>query len=590
MTYPSHNSPTNSTDEPFFLVSTTSLDEAFEGKGSRPNRLLRNNGDGTFSAGTGAGLDLQFDSILTEDFRTPGAFAGMLSADFNGNGWPDLFMAVHGPNRLFLNDGQGLFVDATTSEIGDAGVTFNASAGGIDNDGNLDFFVSGDHFQSGDQGTVEGVVANRSLMLLNLGDAQFLDVAEAVGLGLEIVGIVTIGPAFSDIDNDGDLDLIVGASFSADAPRSLLLLNDGSGVFSDAGISSGFADSGWIVGGILSLGDYDEDGFVDIASDSPFRADPGPTALYRNNGNGNHWLRVELVGVQTNRSAIGTQVFATAGDLTQMREILGGTGRSQDEKVAHFGLGERTQVDRLEIRWPSGQVDELTDIPADQKIRVIEGRGEHYPSPQTVWTTPPPESVTFGETIDFTATARPALFEPTATVTSITGDLSSLGGSSDLPLTDNGDGTYTLEATFEVGGESESRDVEVFILQETSLGEHWINLSRNIEVINDPTAVLEDYTADVPEAFSLEQNYPNPFNSGTVIPLTLPTSAEVTVKVYNLAGQKVATLLDGYRDAGSYALNWDGRDDAGHELASGVYLYRFRAGTQTETRRLLILR
>ena len=78
--------------------------------------------------------------------------------------------------------------------------------------------------------------------------------------------------------------------------------------------------------------------------------------LYRNRGNHNHWLRVELVGIKSNRNGIGARLIATSGNLTQMREILGGTGYTQDELVAHFGLGARTKVDRLEIRWPSRQV------------------------------------------------------------------------------------------------------------------------------------------------------------------------------------------------------------------------------------------
>lgn len=117
----------------------------------------------------------------------------------------------------------------------------------------------------------------------------------------------------------------------------------------------------------MSFGDYDLDGFLDVYFGMPGR-------LYRNRGNDNHWLRVELVGIQSNRSGIGARVIATSGELTQTREILGGLGYCQDELVAHFGLGSRTQVDRLEIRWPSGQVDVLGDIPADQKIQVFEGR------------------------------------------------------------------------------------------------------------------------------------------------------------------------------------------------------------------------
>ncbi len=104
------------------------------------------------------------------------------------------------------------------------------------------------------------------------------------------------------------------------------------------------------------------------------------------------------------------------------------------------------------------------------------------------------------------------------------------------------------------------------------------------------TAVLEEYTAALPRAFALAQNYPNPFNSETVIAFELPRSGEVELTVYNLAGQQVAVLAQGHREAGTYALRWDGRDGRGQDLASGVYLYQLRAGTRFESRKLVLLR
>ena len=90
---------------------------------------------------------------------------------------------------------------------------------------------------------------------------------------------------------------------------------------------------------------------------------------------------------------------------------------------------------------------------------------------------------------------------------------------------------------------------------------------------------------------TLEQNYPNPFNSGTVIDFALSERRDVELLVFNLAGQQVATLVEGVREAGMYAIHWDGRDDDGRQLASGVYLYRLRVGKQqVETRKLVLIR
>ena len=117
-----------------------------------------------------------------------------------------------------------------------------------------------------------------------------------------------------------------------------------------------------------------------------------------------------------------------------------------------------------------------------------------------------------------------------------------------------------------------------------------IRLAAAKPIASPSTAVLEEHTGAVPDVFALDQNFPNPFNSSTVISFNLPTFSDATLTVYNLVGQKVATLLDDTRAAGTYTVRWDGRDDAGQTLASGMYLYRVRAETQAITRKLLILR
>jgi len=109
----------------------------------------------------------------------------------------------------------------------------------------------------------------------------------------------------------------------------------------------------------------------------------------------------------------------------------------------------------------------------------------------------------------------------------------------------------------------------------------------------DPnTVVAESFNAALPQSTTLAQNYPNPFNSSTVIRFALPEPQSVELAVYNLTGQRVATLTEGVREAGTYAVGWDGRDDDGRALASGVYLYRLQTGSgqEVEMRKLLLLR
>ena len=432
------------------------------------NILYRNNGDGSFTDQTAAaGLDLKFHP------ENGGSTGGLVAGDFDNDGWSDLYMGNFlAPNRLFLNNREGGFRDVTTDEIGDEGEAFGVAVGDIDNDGDLDIF------QAAGGGNME--VPFRSIMLLNLGDGEFLDVTESLGLGV-LRQVSAANPGLADIDNDGDLDLIIAHS------DRRLFLNDGQGVFEEAtemfGITPIRRPAGY-----LSFVDYNLDGFVDIWTEN---------GLSRNNGNGNHFLRVELVGVESNRNAIGARVWATAGDLVQMREILGGTGYNQDEMVAHFGLGARTSVDRLEVRWPSGQQTVLEGIPKDQKIRVLEGRSGYKSVKPSVWERNSHTFVVAGSTVELTAEVRPALYDAESNVTRVTADLSALGGSNAAALTTSGDGIYRLRARIEPSGTNGLRQIGIRAEQATSIGRYWTELSRTVMVApGNDLGLGEEWTLD----------------------------------------------------------------------------------------------
>ena len=687
------------------------------------DKLYRNNRDGSFS-------DVTEESGLKRQLSPEGGGSdgGIAAGDFNNDGWPDLYLGVYlGPNRLLLNNGHGIFEDATNQEIGDEGTAWGCAVGDIDNDGDLDIFqlAGGTHLEY------------RSLMLLNLGKGQFLDVTE--GVGLQSIGAGSgLGTGMSDIDNDGDIDLLTGYIDPVGGQHEgnfRLFLNRGDGTVEDMSSKSGVSRGAWKN---IALGDFDLDGFADAIVGGLF-LQHRLGGLYHNNGNENHWLEVEVVGTASNRCGIGTRLDASAGNLRQMREVLGGRGISQDELAVHFGIGQHTQVDELEIRWPSGQTDILTNIPADEKIRVIEGRGEYYSVRPTVWEVSPPDTMAIGSA--FTATIRPALFEPTAKITQITADFSQLGDSSAIPLQDRDDGTYALDqVVLPVGLSNGVTTLSVMIDQETSLGSSWTRLSRQMVILPaddlgifddalldgwritpalkvgldleawapgyqgnkaigvqtagiwrvtcrpservDPvgyralrfafhpgdavgsdlkvgvdsgrhnmvdllssngvdlsvpdwqvvelsldtfevgnaidfilfsgriegtfylddirliaatpppstTAVTEAHAATLPPAFTLDQNYPNPFNNSTVIRFSLPIAGSISLSIYNLAGQKVASLVSGARVRGEYSIHWDGTDDSGSTLATGIYLCRLRSSTYQETKKLLLVR
>ena len=444
------------------------------------NKLHRNNGDGTFADVTEeAGLDIPLHPFFG------GATLGMVAGDFNDDGWPDLYLGViFASNHLFLNDGQGGFQDAIAGDLSSpAGVPIGVAVGDIDNDGDLDIFQANvDRFSF-----ITSPLPSRSAMLMNLGDGQFLDVTDSVGLA-GLFGLEVAGPALTDIDNDGDLDLLL------DSP-CVLFLNNGDGTFVDQTSQSGFAG---YPGFSASFGDYDLDGFQDLflgGNPGLGTMESAKGRLYRNRGNDNHYLRVELVGIESNRSGIGARLIATSGDRQQMREILGGRGLDQDGLVVHFGLGSHTQVDQLEIRWPSGQVDQLRAIPSDQQIRVFEGRKAYYVVRPAVWKNDIPDSLVVGSTIALTATVHPALLETAAEVIKVTADLSDLGGPASVPLTDRGDGTYALKSTEAVEGPNGVRILSILIEQATSLGRYWSNLSKTILVLPEDQVIFADALA-----------------------------------------------------------------------------------------------
>ena len=121
-------------------------------------------------------------------------------------------------------------------------------------------------------------------------------------------------------------------------------------------------------------------------------------------------------------------------------------------------------------------------------------------------------------------------------------------------------------------------------------GTFYIDDLRLVAPETSSTAIVETHTSSLPASFTLEQNYPNPFNSGTAIRFALPQDGPVELSLYDLIGQKVATLVQGVRTAGTYTVHWDGRDEGGRERATGIYFYRLRTETEEVARKLLLVR
>ncbi len=199
--------------------------------------------------------------------------------------------------------------------------------------------------------------------------------------GVNAVPMAAMNAVAGDFDNDMDLDIFVLGSGNAGKTANLLLLNNGGGEFEVVRHAGGA--SGWLVGvgDSVTTADIDSDGFLDILTASGgsmgrslgLPSDNGRYQLFRNVGNGNHWIMVDLEGTATNRDGIGTIVRVTAGGVTQVRVQDGGVHhRSQNHSRLHFGLAKNAQIEKITVQWPSGVAQELLAIKPNQVLRVKE--------------------------------------------------------------------------------------------------------------------------------------------------------------------------------------------------------------------------
>ncbi|MBR8828318.1 MAG: CRTAC1 family protein [Gomphosphaeria aponina SAG 52.96 = DSM 107014] len=195
--------------------------------------------------------------------------------------------------------------------------------------------------------------------------------------GINTIPNAGISVVAGDFDNDMDQDIYVVARGSVANRPNILYENQGDGTFIPVPDASGAAGSNLGIGVSVTTADYDQNGFLDLfvvnnKSNSTVETTP-PNQLFRNLGNDNHWLQIDLQGVTSNLDAIGAQVFVTAGGITQLREQSGGIHKSaQNYQRLHFGLADNTTVDELLIKWPSGLEQTLNNIQADQILKITE--------------------------------------------------------------------------------------------------------------------------------------------------------------------------------------------------------------------------
>lgn len=538
-----------------------------------PNQLYFNNHDNTFTeVGHASGVDNNINSW------------GTVAGDIDNDGDMDIYVANYkAPNNLYINDGNGKFIDmalqagVTGSVLGsDSGYSSSATMADFDNDGYLDLYVlnraqqttnyANNFYHNNGDGTFADLTswANHSELqtALAVGSSDYdndgymdIYVANEFGLdgflhnnqnntftdlgpALNIPPTAGMGVDYTDFDHDGDFDIYVTnlgsdiflvnngdgtvtnqdtavgiynstmswgvniADYDNDGYDDIYVVNGsmirigiypqanifyrniGIGSFSDITNTTGLGDIG--DGRASAFLDVDNDGFMDIIflnilRDTENASDSirGTAHLYRNLGNSNNWITLKLVGVQSNKSAIGAKVKLEAGDLIQYKEVRSGNSFASSQYInLGFGLKNKTVVDKITITWPSGNIQELINKNVNQILSITE--------------------------------------------------------------------------------------------QNTVTG-------------------INDITSSVPKDFQLSQNFPNPFNPSTQIQFSIKENSFVTLKVFDILGKEIATLVNKELGVGVYNYKFN-TSNANGELTSGIYLYKLTAGNFTETKKMILLR
>jgi len=303
---------------------------------------------------------------------------GVLTGDFENRGWPDIYVACDStPSLFFRNNGDGTFVERGVEagiaydEDGREQAGMGVSAGDYDADGWLDIFKT----------NFENDVPD---LYHNEGDGTFTfrTFDAKLGFNLKYLGW---GGGFFDYDNDGWPDIFIANGHvypelenhnHPELPyrqRNLLYHNSRNGRFEDVTSIAGPGLDLRRSGRGVAFGDLDNHGQLDILVNN--QNDP-PTLLHNESESPDHWISIRTVGTKSNRDGIGARVTLLAGGRRQIQDVTsGGSYLSQNDLRVHFGLGSATRIDRIEIRWPSGTIDQVEGAPVDRFLTVEEARG-----------------------------------------------------------------------------------------------------------------------------------------------------------------------------------------------------------------------
>jgi hypothetical protein len=331
--------------------------------------LFHNRGDGTFE-----------DVSKKAGVNNPNLYYGLgaVWGDYDNDGWPDLYVADDTtPNYLYHNNHDGTFTDVgmlsgtALSGDGRAEGSMGVDFGDYNNEGLFDIIVTNFAEQS-------------SALYHNRGHGEFDDERETAGIAKDTYPLVGWGTGFFDMENDGWLDLfeVNGHvypqmdSVKGSAPYAqpmLLYRNNRNGTFHNVSGPAGIAAMPLKSRRGVAFGDIANNGNIDMAV---LNVGEPPSLLLNTAHNSNHRVLFNLVGVKSNRAAIGARITVRAGGMTQFNEVkAGGSYLSQNDLRLHFGLGTAATMDSVQIRWPNGNTEELKNLAADKIYTIVEGQG-----------------------------------------------------------------------------------------------------------------------------------------------------------------------------------------------------------------------
>ena len=532
------------------------------------NFLYRNEGDGRFTK-------IRTGDLVSEVSKYGGAGASW--ADYDNDGDLDLFFPANDglANRFYLNEGNEVFRQAAIDEIVtvEGGNSVGSSWADFDRDGDLDLFL------------VNGGAAGKAspnTLYRNEGNGKFTKVTQIVALTDSLHS--TCG-SWADCDNDGDLDLFITDAIGQNTFLcNRLYLNNGNNTLELTNASE--ITSEGRSSRSASWGDYDNDGYLDLFISTYH----GPNLLYRNRGNGTFEPMNSGPIVTASGSHFGSSWgdFDNDGDLDL---IVTTDSQSGNLLYRNEGHGNFTRVTGQAITNERGFTCTTSDYDndGDLDILVVNDGGNEGPLANYLYANNGNDNTWINIKCVGTVSNRTAIGTRIRAKAMIRG--AAVWQIREIAQQSGFGGHNSLRVHFGFG---DATKIDSLVIRWPSkITEVYTNVAVNQFMTavegRSLTSVVERQ-GEQPANFSLSQNYPNPFNPETTIEYQLPHASHVKVVIYNLAGQLVRTLIDAQHAAGKFQTHWDGKDELGNQVASGVYLYELQAGNFQANQKMILMR